>query len=63
MKNSRHVAICVFYDKDLNIVVQERGGHSKAGEKYGFWGGQIEEGETKEQAMAIWKSQGRVWME
>lgn len=48
---TRHVAICVFYDQDLNIFVQERGSASKVGEKYGFWGGQLKEGETPEVAM------------
>lgn len=47
----RNVAIVVFYDDDLNIFVQERGSHSKLGEKYGFFGGQIEEGETPLEAM------------
>ena len=46
----RKVAIVAFID-DKSVIVQERGGHSKVGEKYGFWGGQIEEGETKEEAV------------
>jgi 8-oxo-dGTP pyrophosphatase MutT (NUDIX family) len=50
-KRKRKVAIVIFYDRDLNILVQERGKHSKQGEKYGFWGGGIEEGETPEQAV------------
>lgn len=41
----------IFYDEDLNILVQERGNHSRLGEKYGFFGGRIREGETPEQAM------------
>lgn len=48
---SRNVAIVVFYDKDLNIIVQERGAHSKLGEKYGFWGGKIEKGESPGEAI------------
>lgn len=51
MKNFRHVAICVFYDKDLNIFVQIRGSHTRSGFKYGFFGGGIEAGETGKQAM------------
>jgi len=47
----RNVAIVVFFDKNLNILVQERGEHSKIGEKYGFWGGQIEGNETPRQAI------------
>ena len=48
---TRNVAIAILIDDDLNILVQERGKHSKVGEKYGFWGGQIEKGETAEQAV------------
>lgn len=47
----RNVAIAVFYDEDLNILVQERGNHSRLGEKYGFFGGRIREGETPKQAI------------
>ena len=43
----RNVAVAVFIDDQNNVVVQERGSHSKGiGEIYGFWGGQIELGET-----------------
>ncbi len=44
-KNLRNVAIVLFTD-GKDVIVQERGSVSKVGEKYGFWGGQIEEGET-----------------
>jgi len=47
----RNVAIVIFYDDKENIIFQERGSASKIGEKYGFWGGQIEPGETPEQAI------------
>lgn len=47
----RNVAIVVFYDQEGNLVFQKRGLASKIGEKYGFWGGQIEAGETSEQAI------------
>jgi 8-oxo-dGTP pyrophosphatase MutT (NUDIX family) len=47
----RKIAVVFFYDHDLNILVQKRNSHSKAGEKYGFFGGGIEEGETPEQAL------------
>ena len=46
----RSVAIVVFTD-GKNAIVQERGSHSKVGEKYGFWGGQIEEGESPDVAL------------
>ncbi len=47
----RKVSIVIFYDDDLNILVQERGKHSRLGEKYGFFGGKIKKGETPKQAM------------
>ena len=47
----RHVACVVFYDKDYNIAVQERESISKTGEALGFWGGEIENEETKEKAI------------
>ncbi len=47
----RKIANIIFYDRDLNILVQERGSHSKSGEIYGFWGGGIEQGETPEKAI------------
>jgi mutator protein MutT len=50
--NTRTVSICIFYDKETkNIIIQERDNHSKVGETYGFWGGGVEKGETKEQAL------------
>ena len=30
---------CNFYDTNGNVAVQERGLHSKIGEKYGYFGG------------------------
>lgn len=47
----RKVVIVFFYDKNLNLLVQKRRSHSKVGEKYGFFGGGIEEGESAEQAL------------
>ena len=45
----RNVAIVIFYDDKENIIIQKRGeGVSKTGEKYGFFGGGIEKGETPE---------------
>lgn len=47
----RRIAIVIFYDDKKNIWFQERGEHSKAGEKYGFFGGGIEAGETPDEAL------------
>ena len=47
----RSVSGAVFYDDDFNIAIQIRGAYAKEGFKYGFWGGAIEPGETKEEAM------------
>lgn len=47
----RRVSIAIFYDSLKNVIVQERGSHSKNGEKYGFWGGSIEEGESPKEAI------------
>ena len=51
IKKERDYAIAVFYDDDLNIYVQERGGYTKMGEQYTFWGGMIEDGETPKDAI------------
>lgn len=45
------LAKAIFHDKKGNIAVQERGVASKRSEKYGFWGGGIEKGETPRQAV------------
>ena len=47
----RKVVVVIFYDKNLNLLVEDRSKNSKVGEKYGFFGGGIEEGETSEQAI------------
>ncbi len=47
----RMVAIVIFYDKNLNLLVQKRKIHSKVGEVFGFFGGEIEKEETAEQAL------------
>lgn len=51
IKKERDYAVVVFYDDDFNIYIQERGDYSKMGEKYTFWGGMIEEGETPKEAI------------
>jgi len=47
----RNVAVVIFHDNQGNIGVQDRKSHSKAGERYGFWGGKIEDGESPDEAM------------
>lgn len=46
---NRDVAVVIFHDDKGNVGVQRRGSHSKAGEKYGLWGGQKEKGESPEE--------------
>jgi mutator protein MutT len=48
---TRKVAVIIFYDKDNRILLQDRRGISKLGEEWGFFGGEIKEGETPEQAV------------
>lgn len=48
---TRHVSMILFYDSEGNILLQDRMKISKWGEKYGFFGGEIEEGETPEEAI------------
>lgn len=47
----RKVALIVFYDKEGKILLQDRQGISKYGEKWGYFGGGIEENETPEEAV------------
>ena len=48
---TRRVALIVFYDDQRRILLQDREGISKFGEEWGYFGGEIEEGETPEQAV------------
>ena len=48
---TRKVAVIIFYDDKKRILLQDRKGISKLGEEYGFFGGEIEERETPEQAV------------
>ena len=50
-KPYRDVAVVIFYDEIGNIGVQHRESYSKAGEKYGLWGGRKEKGESPTEAM------------
>lgn len=48
---TRYVALIIFYDKDKRILLQDRRGIGKRGEEWGFFSGEIEDGETAEQAV------------
>jgi mutator protein MutT len=48
---TRNVAIIIFYDENKRILLQDRRTISKLGEEYGFFGGEIKQGETPEQAV------------
>lgn len=43
-------SLALFCDGE-SIALQDRGSYSKYGEKYGFWGGSIESGESPEEAL------------
>ncbi|MEI6499173.1 MAG: NUDIX domain-containing protein [bacterium] len=51
VKKFHDVALIVFYNNDGQILLQDRSQNSKIGEKWGFFGGHIEDGETIEQAV------------
>ncbi len=47
----RQVSLIVFYDRQKHILLQDRHGIARHGEEWGFFGGEIESGETPEQAL------------
>ena len=47
----RKVALIIFYDKEGKILLQNRSGISKHGEKWGYFGGKIEANETAEELL------------
>lgn len=47
----KHISVLTFYDKQKRILLQDRRNMSKHGEEWGFFGGKIESGETKEEAL------------
>lgn len=47
----RKVSLIIFYTEDKKILMQDRRNIQKAYEEWGYFGGQIEEGETPEQAV------------
>lgn len=51
MKKNKEKAVIALYDSQGKILLQDRHGISGAGEEWGFFGGGIEKGETKEQAL------------
>ena len=48
---TRNVALIIFYDEQKRILLQDRRGISRLGEEWGFFGGEIKEDETPEQAV------------
>lgn len=50
-KYFRKFALAIFLDKSGNTVIQDRRKYSKEGEKFGLYGGGIEQGETSGQAI------------
>lgn len=50
-KYFRKFALAIIVDKEGNILIQEREGYSKAGEKYGLFGGGIEKDESENDAL------------
>ncbi len=51
MTTDRKVATIVFFSPSHQVLLQDREGISKFGEKWGFFGGSIEEGESPIQAL------------
>lgn len=53
MKMTKHKdkAVIALYNEQGKILLQDRHGHSGAGEEWGFFGGGVEKGETVEQAL------------
>ena len=47
----RRVATLILYDSQRRVLLQNREGISKSGEKWGFFGGGVEDGETPRQAL------------
>jgi len=48
---TRNVVIIIFYDDKKRILLQDRRTISKLGEEWGFFGREIKQGETPEQAV------------
>ncbi|MFH1073369.1 MAG: NUDIX domain-containing protein [Nanoarchaeota archaeon] len=47
----RNVSVAIIYTEDGKLLFQDRDGIAKFGEKYDFFGGGIEEGETPKDAI------------
>ncbi len=48
---NKKIAVLIFIDHEGNLLLQERGNYSKAGEKHGYFGGNIENGEKPKDAL------------
>jgi len=47
----KETAVIIFIDDEGNILLQERGGYSKGGERHGYFGGNIEDGEKPKDSL------------
>jgi mutator protein MutT len=47
----KETAVVIFIDDEGNILLQERDGYSKGGERHGYFGGNIEVGEKPKDAL------------
>lgn len=50
-KKKRIVACCIFHTPENEILMQDREGIARYGEEWSFFGGGVEEGETKEEGL------------
>lgn len=48
---TKTIAVILFVDDEGRILLQDRSDMSKYGEEWGYFGGKIEHGETKEEAL------------
>jgi 8-oxo-dGTP diphosphatase len=48
---TRRVSAIIFFDSKNRILLQDRRGYKQLGEEYGFFGGEIKNRETPEQAL------------
>lgn len=51
LKMNKRTAVIIFVDHEGNILLQERGAYAKSGEKHGYFGGNIENGEEPIKAL------------
>jgi len=48
---NKKTAVLIFIDRKENLLLQKRGSYSKGGEKLGYFGGNIDEGEEPKEAL------------